>query len=451
MSSWNNGVNTEFPWASSSTYMGYSYKDLVDTGMYQKVMLEMDWYRNKNKSALYKFLAVISSGQPVIAKSFNWAIGDGEQNTTVLTENYVAGTDTRIVFENLDYYPGMVLYVKEMISSVPYTAKVKLTSINVSTTGYAATLLECTRDDTKASATPTFTTNATVSAATSTKPLDGKAPEGTFIVPKQIGNVVERVREAVAVGTHTNADSGFMFDRGIAFQAKLKRQTFYERMNTKLYMSDAPKPVVDSTNTSEFAGLNYFFHPGNPNPTTFHGAKSKTKVFTGTTIDRREMEAWLFENLHYGSDKRVIFTSPQFAQKIFYSMLDSSGPTATMQLTQFSIPGTTFSMWEGFELPILGGSVYIIPDFSLTGKKQYVKDEANSTYNADWGVMIDPENVGTRYTNVPEDGGVQAPGLRNVQLSENDSRQKMEWNTEFSLFVKRPEVGAFFSLDGLSS
>lgn len=470
----NEAVHNYFQGTVGSTglldYMGYDQKDLNDAGLLQRIFLDKSAWDTRNRhgiSALMVYAAKKNSG--VKGTVATWNAADEERSVlSELTADFNTASSTTVSFGADDNelaigaHVALTAYDDGTGTSEAgfYHTLIKITSEPTVTT---TSVYDCTiisRDlagsETNYVYDITGGTTSEIQALvlTSTTPLDGTAPAGSFMAPKMMSNYMERVRESVNIGTHSNADA-LVFDASIANQAKIKFYSFLERLQNKLiYSSFGVNPQNTAGNIGHMNGLLHFYKPHKTaensymNDAAGNATKMRAfnKVFTGGTFSRKEFETYLANVVSYGGFEKIIFASPSMATELFYNLMPANAQTAQ---GTFVIPGTT-KRWEAINITLGTGIIHVIPLFGTRGQKMNIWDNTDDdslfTTTDKWGIVYDSANTELLYHDVPEDGGIQSPSLRDVNLPMDDSRKMKNWNTELSLYLKRPEVGGVFGI-----
>jgi hypothetical protein len=435
--------------------LGYNLKDINDDGLLQKVIIDSMTLKERNRYALAKMLLFMSNkSMGVEAARAYWTAGDENLSTTTVAAacNTLSATHIKLGLQNLQ--SGNRVRILCLVSTYYYEIELKLTS---AWTANGYTFEQISFRTTHASATSvTIPTTATVEVMTNTQKLDDKSPAPTTRFPKVIGNYFERVRESVVIGTHTMADKSMIMDRSMEHQMNMKYYELIERLNYALYFKNAPiDPALSTDNSGEFGGLQYFFNNFDRDASiedikgNATGMKGINTVMEGTSISRSTFEDALIPYMNYGTDK-WLFANPRFITKIFRAMF---GTDAVMNYEKFSL-NRSDKIWDGIPVELATGTIWLMPDHSLTGRKVYIEDNVTDTTlsysGTDWGVIIDAECTDILYSDVPDDGGIQTLAPRDVMLEGGTSNTQREWNTQLSLMVKRPETGGFICLNGES-
>lgn len=433
--------------------LGYNLKNIKDAGLLQNLIIDYMNLQDRNRSTFAKMMLTMSGKSRGIdgARAF-WVAGDENASTTTVAVAFNTATSShcKLGLQNLQA-GNRIFLVFTTGSTVYHQVEIKLEGAWTSA-GYPFSVISYWESSSGTSA--TVPTTADVTILTNTQPLDGKSPAPTTRLPKVIGNYFERVRESAVIGTHTNADNTIIGDRSLGYQMKLKYYELLERINYALYFKKDPiDPAVSATNTGEFGGLQHFFKPydntASVNDITgvATGMKGVNTVLTGSSITRAQLEDALIPYMNYGSDKWM-FANPRMITSIWRTLF---GGDAAMNYSMFKLAKSD-KIWEGIPVDLATGTLWLMPDSSLTGRRLYVEDNIQDdsyvSFNTNWGVIVDMEQTELLYSNVPEDGGIQSLALRDVLLEGGSSNKQQEWNAQLSLKVKRPESGGFLAIRG---
>lgn len=447
----NAGVGTSYNGVSIGQ-LGYNLKDINDAGLLQKIIIDYMTIQDRTRFSLAKFLLYMSNKTMGIegARAY-WTAGDENLSTTSVAAacNTASASHIKLGLQNLQ--KDNRVRILALVSTEYYEIEIKLTG-PWTTNGYPFEIISFRT--TGSGTTVTIPVTATVEIMTNTQPLDGKSPAPSTRFPKVIGNYFERVRESIVIGTHTMADKTMIMDRTAEYQLKVKYYELLERLNYALYFKSAPvDPALSTRGEGEFGGLQHFFNNFDRTASVSDiqgnatGMKGVNTVLEGTSISRAQLEDALIPYQNYGTDK-MLFAPPKFITKIWRGMF---GTETSMNYSKFTLARSD-KIWDGIPVELATGTLWLMPDTSLTGRKVYIQDNVTDDSLAysgtDWGVIVDGEHTDLMYSDVPDDGGVQTIAPRDVMLEGGTSNKQKEWNTQISLKVKRPETGGFICLNG---
>jgi len=450
--------------------MGYDAKDLKDASLLKRAIIEAQAFNARNHSSLAALLTMLSAKSSGFrGHVLEWPAGDRAVNATTLgtgTTSSIMKTNDPSSMQigqeficqavhnngggtaNRCYVYGRVTSVDDHDSADDGTG---LGSYGYTVLGYGGNNAGTTVD-----ALDDMSDDDPVVFLTETQQLDGRAPAPDRINPVWLENYSERVRSSSVEGTHTQAHPS-AFNSGLEFQMTQKYLSFMTRLNHKLYYSDlGTNPQTTAGNVGRFLGLPHFLKPysvtdtledKNGNDT---GMRGYNKVFTNS-FTWFDFNRYMSGPMKYSINRyKMICASADTAITLLEKM--RGGDDVRLNQSMISIPGSN-KIWSGIKVTMAAGTIYLIIDSDLDSMNYLIHAKSENDVTCDlasysrFGFVIDPDFIKMVWADVPKDGGIQTPQLRDVKLEEmNDSRRMKEYNAQGSLWLKRPEAFGIFGL-----
>ncbi len=445
--------------------LGYDAKDLKDADQLRRAIIDVKAFNVLNRSSMAALLVYLSNksvGEQ--GHVLEWPAGDDEINKTTLaagTGSSTMKTDDIACMQVGQEFLCEAIKADDSGDDNRCYVHGRVTAVDdhddSGNGSYDYTVIDAGGEisgPTTVTDLDNMDTGDKVIFLTETQKLDGKAPAPTGVRPIFLDNFTERVRSSSAIGTHTEAHPKAM-SMGLDRQMSLKWNSFMTRLNHKLYYSSSgTNPHTSAGNIGRLRGLPYFLKPYDKTATLNDissndtGMRGNNISFT-TSFTRYDFEKYMAGPMKYSNKRfKLIVCNANTAMDLLSNLRPSDTQINQRMIT---IPGSD-KIWAGISANLSVGQCFIIVDSDLDNMQYllHANNESGSdvtiqAYN-EFGFVIDPEYLKFVWADVPEDGGLQVPAIRDVQISDGDSRKMKEWNAQGTLFLKRPEAFGIFGL-----
>ena len=415
-----------------------TYKELVDAGYVQREVIKDTIADTFNQSPFVSSLILMNKGRTSRSKKPEWLVGDVDAATTGLNGDVAvtvkSGTLYAVTLDDTRIPPHSLLALYD--STHGYRSVV-----SYGTSGVADSKTVWTNGG----GTQTFhEAHTTVYVLPTSMPFDGTAGPGVNYGGKFVSNAMQRIRESVQRGPHTETDAMYM-KRDLAEFARIKYIALQRQIERQLFLgSDKALMETRFERDGVMGGLDYFGRPGETTgmsdsvggaeitwdyPTGEYlywgtGLKGFTSLISGSTISFDTIEGIMEEATHCGSQDRHIFCPPKVARK-FTKMARNEKVLESMDWTFPNFPNIVAKV-PGFETAF--GRVFIHVDRSATGINKYVRNATQYIAGEDWAYVLDMDQFDW-ITHDVEGKGVQGITLKPVTLNEdNNTIEKAEWD-----------------------
>lgn len=430
---------------------GYNFKELDDDNILFRQLEMSSWGEIQNRADTWKLLSFLSGFQTTsMSKKPEWAIGDEETRSLTLAAGFVLpstdGGKVTVTLSESHVADNQLLYIREDLSANGVAEAIIRYR---DATGNESKRVQFVNSTGTAAANRTFTTSATVTTLPNNAEFDGKVGAGIELAPEFINNAMMRSREAVQVGTHTHSDN-LITDVSIEKQAKMKMYKVMRDMNSLLWLSNNKKVAAQGfADFGMVGGFDYFFRPDNTSMTnidgtTLTGLKGVRKLTTSTTISSNMLDEWMIDFTEYGSDEKVLVANPTVINK-FVQMAKREG--ILQYGDRFGSPNIDnyFAAVQSIETAF--GKLWLVPDRGATGIYKYITDGTLSLNSTSMGIVFDKAHTRIIHHNATKgkiNKGVQSLKLLPVDTTaDNNSVDKMEWDTTWSLMIDDPRTGGY--------
>ena len=243
------------------------------------------------------------------------------------------------------------------------------------------------------------------------------------------------------------------FDSSTSVAMGKKMETYLTRINnmlaTNAFSSD---PTVIAGNIGRPKPFINFYFP-HDRTASVQGMKGKNVVFTNSSIlDKDEIEDAITKVSYYGEGDKILIGTPAFIARVYRSL--AADPQIRISMDGFKLPGSEY-IWDGITVKTHTGLIHLVADFTLEGKQMALEDNCLNTAlginTVLWGLVIDTVDCKIVFRDVQDDKffpGLQVPTIKPVETSRNSSVNETEINSEFMLYVRRPEVGGYWGVAG---
>jgi len=429
------------------------------------------WGENKDDAALVATVSMLARrgrfGSPIKDKTPIWAIGDYPDETSSLAD--------ALVFDDSVGTPKTVAAWKSTadtgVAGVIHLASNKFMAQDViqihngtkfviirlgskladATSDYTYTIGSILATDiADAGGDVTFASAAVVQVLAPAVTYDDEARNFLNVKPDMIGNQMQRSRSTVGAGRWERGET-FLADHSLEGLVRKGFKSEARKWN-KFFHCSAESAAPASGSAEDYGvsgGLPYFLNPHKATSGVASTAyKGVNRVDTGTALSQRNLMRWSEELFERGSKNRLFFCSPAFATKFYEALITDISLNRPMYGT---INQGFEDVWTQPTIQLPYGNLTLIVDRGLTGIGMSVFDNTTTARQGDnlnWGVAIDPEDIGI-VPFIPEGEGAQTLQPKNIQEVRNNSVEEVEFDATQTLCLGDPRQHGYYALTNI--
>lgn len=428
---------------------GYSRYGLsTDPNIIVEQCVKKAWDDTRDKNPFMSILHMMerkgTKYGPRKSKKIVFGIGDYFKTAATLAAA-MAYNATTITLTYDRFFAGDMFYLYD--TATGKYANVRLTG------QVAGAKYNCVVTSTSATSGSFATATTTVKVLHSSVPNDGKA-RSPLSAKGNVGlNWMQRGRDTVGMGQAEQSEE-FIIDHSIEGLTRKGFEFYAEKKNLSAYLMFNAKgnADVDSNYENQLAGgLPYFY---NPHGATFAEASGyrnlacsdsefvgTNKVISGSTFDYANMRKWLYDMTKNGSkDKIVMLGGDTFLELV--SVLSDSVAVYQKDLKML-IP----SMPSPWVIPMMDfgvARVWFVLDRSIDGLYTPITVSGVTADSSKWMVAVDPMHLG--YVPLVMKGKVMTPHISNIAAVDNDSFERVEFDSFDTLIIDEPRSGGYLGL-----